>query len=230
MHTAVGGKGAKPHIHIAGRTCHPQRPFTGNPLNRKQLKLAVGIRLGQLPTITHLSGTNYAGAPEVKKYKNATGKLHSRMAAKEYTDFLQTTTQELGKPKPAVIVQDRESTHMAKLTQEWAKKEGIRLLTLPPRSPDLDPLDYGVFGPFKASYEALKFAKHVPWDAACKAVVEGLKTTKVENAVQAWEKRLRACIAAKGKHFECDMKGKKRAGPLSPKQGDEAVSGKKRRS
>ena len=72
----------------------------------------------------------------------------------------------------------------------------------PPNSPDLNPLDYGIWGILEAevyrnppkSLEALKRRIQQTWDQ--------LQITIVNNCIDSFKKRLRKCIDAKGAHFE----------------------------
>ena len=92
-------------------------------------------------------------------------------------------------------------------TQDWISQHSpdfIRKDEWPPSSPDLNPLDYHVWGatlhmyqklsPKPANREQLKLALEKIWDE--------LPQDSIKKTVLAFRKRLRACVAADGKHFE----------------------------
>ena len=106
-----------------------------------------------------------------------------------------------------VFQQDGAPAHTAQQTQEWLATntpDFINKDEWPPNSPDLNPLDYCVWGLMQAAY-----AKHRPkpsTKAELKAVLQtiwdSLSTNTINKAITAFRKRLRACIKAEGGHFE----------------------------
>lgn len=101
--------------------------------------------------------------------------------------------------------QDSAPAHKAKITQAFCRKEFPDFITSaewPPYSPDLNPLDFCVWSILEskacatphASLESLKRALQTEW---IKIPQETLRA-----AVDAFRKRLRDCVTAKGGHFE----------------------------
>jgi inhibitor of nuclear factor kappa-B kinase subunit alpha len=101
--------------------------------------------------------------------------------------------------------QDSAPAHMAKLTQEWCKDECPDFISTsewPPSSPDLNPLDYSVWGVLEArvnamihrSLNSLKQKLIKEWDR--------LSMDYVRATIDALPKRLRAVVKAKGGRFE----------------------------
>jgi len=72
----------------------------------------------------------------------------------------------------------------------------------PPNSPDLNPVDYAVWGILQdrvykseiKDVEELRQRIQEEWD--------GLDQRVIDSAVRGWRKRLQACIAANGEHFK----------------------------
>jgi hypothetical protein len=80
----------------------------------------------------------------------------------------------------------------------------IRKEDWPPNSPDLNPLDFHVWGVMLDSYQ-----KHLPKPqniAELKTVLqeiwEGLPQDQIKKSILSVKKRLLACVRAKGGHFE----------------------------
>jgi len=101
--------------------------------------------------------------------------------------------------------QDSAPSHRATRTQNWCRDNLANFLPWtkwPPSSPDLNPLDYGIWG----NVERKACAAPHPNVASLKAAVEQEWTNMSEDFVvktcRAFRPRLEAMIAAKGGHFE----------------------------
>ena len=104
-----------------------------------------------------------------------------------------------------VFQQDSAPAHKAKVTQAWCNEnlpEFIHHDEWPPSSPDLNTMDYFVWGYLQdvinsshcQSIEELKHRLIVAWG--------NLDLDKVHAAINSWRKRLRLCVKAKGNSFE----------------------------
>jgi hypothetical protein len=103
--------------------------------------------------------------------------------------------------------QDGAPAHTSHQSQQWLKDhcpEFISKDEWPPNSPDLNPLDFHVWGNMLQLYE-----KHTPRPknvTELKAVLEGiwdnLPEQSIQRAVLAFRKRLQACVGADGGHLE----------------------------
>jgi inhibitor of nuclear factor kappa-B kinase subunit alpha len=106
-----------------------------------------------------------------------------------------------------VFQQDGAPAHTAHQTQQWLAEncpDFIGKDEWPPNSPDLNPLDFCVWGMMLQQYE-----KHTPKPttvAELKTVLQSiwdkLPQQPIQKAVTAFRKRLQACITASGGHFE----------------------------
>lgn len=101
--------------------------------------------------------------------------------------------------------QDSAPAHKAKVTQDWCEDnlpDFIPWTVWPPSSPDLNPLDYSIWGILEArvnakrhnSIESLKATLLSEWDR--------LSIKDVRAAIDAWPKRLQAVKKHKGGRFE----------------------------
>ena len=110
-------------------------------------------------------------------------------------------------PSGLVFQQDGASAHTAKLAQDWIAtncSEFIGKDEWPPNSPDLNPLDYHVWGAMLERYKSfqpkpetideLKKVLQLIWDQ--------LPQDSINKAILSFLKRLRACVKAGGGHFE----------------------------
>jgi inhibitor of nuclear factor kappa-B kinase subunit alpha len=110
-------------------------------------------------------------------------------------------------PDEFIFQQDSAPAHAARQTQEWLQQNTPDFITKdewPPNSPDLNPLDYHVWG---AMLERYRVHKPKPKNKAeLKAVLEAiwadLPQEPIDSAILAFRKRLRACATADGGHFE----------------------------
>lgn len=110
-------------------------------------------------------------------------------------------------PNGFIFQQDGAPAHASRQAQEWIQQrnpEFIKKDEWPPNSPDLNPLDYHVWGAMLEKYQ-----KHTPKprnSAELKDVLQSiwdsLPQGPINKAVLNFRKRLQACIAAEGSHFE----------------------------
>jgi len=107
-----------------------------------------------------------------------------------------------------IFQQDSAPAHRAKETVELLSNETpdfITQLLWPPNSPDLNPVDYKIWGVLQERVYKTRIQN-----------VEHLKKRLIEEwtnfdqriidmAVQQWRCRLKACVTAEGGHFELHM-------------------------
>jgi hypothetical protein len=110
-------------------------------------------------------------------------------------------------PDHFIFQQDGAPAHTARITQQWIElncPDFIKKDEWPPNSPDLNPLDYHVWGAMLEKYRAhrpkptnraeLKTVLQVIWD--------DLPQESIDRAILSFRRRLQACIRADGGHFE----------------------------
>ena len=104
--------------------------------------------------------------------------------------------------------QDRAPAHRARETVELLKVETPDFIPSnlwPPNGPDLNPVDYKIWGilqelVYKTSSKDVDELRHriaEEWDKLDQRIID--------KAVGEWRKRLQACVAAGGGHFEHKM-------------------------
>lgn len=100
------------------------------------------------------------------------------------------------------LVHDRDSVHTSEAASAFASSHGIELIELPPRSPDLDPLDYGVFGGVKKAWYKQVSREQMSWDKQCQLLIKLLKEADASAAIKSLPGRIQKLIAAEGGRFE----------------------------
>ena len=104
-----------------------------------------------------------------------------------------------------IFQQDSAPSHKAKKVQQWCRDEFPEIISSdewPSYSPDLNPLDYSIWGILEAkvcskSYnniESLKQAIKEEWDK--------IRQEFVRTSIEKFPQKLDACIRANGAHFE----------------------------
>ena len=109
-------------------------------------------------------------------------------------------------PAGFIFQQDGAPAHTARVTQDWltANCHFINKNESPPNSPDLNPLDYHVWGAMLEKYHKLQ-PKPKTIDAlkvVLQTIWRELPQAPIDKAVASFTKRLTACVAANGGHFE----------------------------
>lgn len=104
-----------------------------------------------------------------------------------------------------VFQQDSAPGHKAKTTQAWLKNnvpEFICAEDWPSGSPDLNPLDYKLWSVLEDMVCTKRYPNIDALKKALSKAVANFPMEVVRNAIDDWPNRLRACVKAKGGHFE----------------------------
>ncbi|CAJ0928147.1 unnamed protein product, partial [Mesorhabditis belari] len=106
---------------------------------------------------------------------------------------------------PWIFQQDSAPAHRAKKTMEWFAKQNVDFITpeeWPANSPDINPMDFAIWGILKAKVSS---APHANLDDLKATLIKEWAKIPVETlraAVDDVPKRLRACMKEKGGNFE----------------------------
>ena len=107
--------------------------------------------------------------------------------------------------RPWIYQQDSAPSHRSKRTQDWCRLHFPDFLSSskwPPYSPDLNPLDYAVWGKLEAEACAIRHPNIDSLKAALLQAHTNLSPEFLRAACQSFKTRLRLCIRAKGDYFE----------------------------
>lgn len=110
-------------------------------------------------------------------------------------------------PSGFIFQQDGAPAHTARATQNWLRgncDDFIAKDEWPPNSPDLNPLDYHVWGAMLEAYQKLdkKPSTIAELRTTLQKIWNDLPQKTVAKAVQHFRKRLQACVEKTGGHFE----------------------------
>jgi hypothetical protein len=110
-------------------------------------------------------------------------------------------------PNGCTFQQDGAPAHSSRLAQQFLEQiiaDFIRKDEWPPNSPDLNPLDFHVWGAMLDKYQRFqpKPANVTELRAALQAIWNELPQGPINRAILSFRKRLQACVRAEGKHFE----------------------------
>jgi len=108
-----------------------------------------------------------------------------------------------------IFQQDGAPAHRNRETVELLKEvtpDFIQPSLWPPNSPDLNPVDYAIWGIMQET--VCNKGKIANVEELCQRIVdewERLDQRIIDGAVKEWQKRLRACSAAEGGQFEHEL-------------------------
>ena len=94
--------------------------------------------------------------------------------------------------------QDSAPAHRARETIKLLQRETTAFISpdlWPPNSPDLNPVNYKIYGVMQDRVYQKKSEGLVE-------VWAGLQQNVIDDATDQWRRRLRACVRARGGHFE----------------------------
>ena len=160
-----------------------------------------------------LTDTKVGGQALKLGYKNKLKGTDAKGLTKdEYMDCVRAAEKHFKDTSPAFrrlkgpiyLVHDKSTTHPSKPIPgvSWT------ILSHPPHSPDLMPLDYGIFGTAKRELDS-KITRDMPWADKVKLYKDILMAGPVAATINSYESRMNACINAGGKHFKMPRKKKR---------------------
>ena len=106
-----------------------------------------------------------------------------------------------------IFQQDGAPAYTARQAQQFAQNECPNFIAKdewPPNSPDLNPLDYSVWGMMLDSYNKLN-TNPIPCSELKGALLNiwgALPHAPIQKAIRSFRKRLQSCFRAEGGHFE----------------------------
>lgn len=151
-----------------------------------------------------ISGTTWAAYKPAKLYETKQHKPATALTGAEYSDFIRRVFHEIRRsPKPKgrqlIFIHDRSTAHQTSQVKQQFPGTEVQVQLLPPRSPDLDPLDYAVFAHSK---NWLKKQNIKDWDQRCGELVKHLKGLDPVIQTAGYRRRLQKVIQAEGGHIE----------------------------
>jgi hypothetical protein len=194
-----------PHIHIPGITTPPQRTQPTNQDKREQLTAATFLKQGCAPFVWITTGSGGVQPSGDRTFLTKLGKPAKKMTGDEYAASCTAALRHFFPGLHHVdlanvyLVHDRAKFHPKK-TVDVGVFGSLKAIHAPPRSPDLMPLDYCVFGTVKNTMTRGGWRSR-PWPERAQKFVELLQTFDATNSLKSFKGRLKACIKEKGGHF-----------------------------
>jgi hypothetical protein len=209
-HLAAASSRAQPQLYIKGKTPKPAQRLAAKEEEGSWWEGVVLIRLGKPPIIEAVPTPSnpYPNSVWLSTGKKTTkpsltGAIYKKIikGALIGTGNVRDGTAHLP-PTPINLLHDRDPAHSDKGFLRFAASYNIKPVLLPPRSPDLDPLDYGVFGPAQRALDREVELRPMDFEQQVSFFVGRLLATDTDAGIKALPGRIQRCIAAKGGHFE----------------------------
>ena len=194
----------------------PQRTWTEHS-SRRSLHLAVAINsLGGI-YVHETTGTSYPGyVPPTEQYFTEAGTPAKKLVSSEYVDVVKGAISHFSnnatfrsKRRRAILVHDRSPLHKSDTVLKSLEEMRLQHILSPTRSPDLDPLDYGIFGWVRRKMEDYVNAD---WSDRVTAFKKFLMQAPVKKTIQQLPLRLKAGILCEGGHIEEQLRELKKEG------------------
>jgi hypothetical protein len=154
----------------------------------------------------HVTGTHCTGFEPTKAHTTRSGQAATSLTGAEYKEFIKEVCELLKGRGPMIWVHDRDPAHTSDGVSDLLTSLGHVEMLLPPRSPDLDPLDYAVFGGAKAWLDRERPVLACAWKERCMAFYDHLTHLQPSKLVGHYQDRLEMVVHEHGGHIEGKMK------------------------
>lgn len=199
-----------PQVYIKGETPKPKRLLKDDANSGQQWLAVVLIKLGRRPVVTPVpapadpySYTTWLSRGKDPKKRDLTAITYKRIVKDVVLGKGNLRDGTISRPRRTIyLLHDRDPAHKSKLFAQFAANYNIHSELLPARSPDLDPLDYGVFGPAQKKLDRELELRSMTFEEQCNFLQEAIESADVDAAIMALPDRIARCIKAKGGHFE----------------------------
>lgn len=197
-------------VYIKGRTRRPAATHAGRGGREQSWLGACIIKYGQAPIIVpvqtpqdRLAYTTWLRKDKPGGKAELTGQVYRRIIREQLRPGCNLTDPAKRPPKrPVNLLHDRDPAHTSNTFKQLAEDYNINAVLLPPGSPDLDPLDYGVFGPAQRKLDKELELRSMDFEEQCQFLTEAIMAANTDAAIMQLPHRIQKCIDAEGWHFE----------------------------
>lgn len=150
-------------------------------------------------------GVSYNGVTKLhfcEKGVKTSAKIYQESVLESVVKPLNTS---LFKNQPWSFQQDSAPGHKAKSTQKWLEEnvpDFIKAEDWPSSSPDLNPLDYELWSVLEQMTCSKRHSNIESLKKSLTHAVANFPIEVVRASIDKWPARLKACVKAKGNHFE----------------------------
>lgn len=196
---------------------HPLEKTTVGSHKHRQLNLVVFLRLGHAPVVFISTGSDYPHMAALKEYFHGgkKKKKYVKLGHQEYMEYISAAVPQLRSrdpvvgglrsSTPVVLVHDEATPHKAKKVKELAANftpVPIRLIELPPASPDLTPCDSCFFAAVKNEWQRRTVGRGMSWEERAQLALRLTAQQSPDSFIKELPLRWKACVAEKGGHIE----------------------------
>ena len=204
-------------LYIKGKTPRPNALLVSRNDERRSWLVATIIKYGRRPVVVpvrtpkdRFAYTTWASKEKEGGQAELTGGVYVTVIRKQLRPDYSRTKPAKWPPRDALnLLHDRDPAHTSKKFQKFAATYNINAKLLPPHSPDLDPLDYGVFGPAQQKLDQELERRAMTFDEQCEFLKQAIQAANSDAAIMQLPRRIALCIAAEGWHFEPVAKQRK---------------------
>lgn len=197
-------------VYIKGRTPRPNARFASKHEERKSWLAVTIIKHGKRPVVIPVktpkdpySYTTWAAKEKPGGQAELTGEVYSKVIRQELRPGCNLSDPAKRPPRRTVkLLHDRDTAHTSKAFQRFAASYNVDARLLPTSSPDLDPLDYGVFGPAQRRLDRELEQRDMTFEEQCQFLTACIQQANSDAAIEELPGRIQKCIAAGGWHFE----------------------------
>lgn len=208
--SSAANRRSAPQLYIPGVTPKPKALMKDKAEDKSNWLAVVVIKHGQQPAVYPVSkkANPHPNSVWLRKEGNLqhvdlTGTAYVKIMHQHLIGKGNLSDGTITRPRRTrYLLHDRDPAHTSKAFKSFAANYNVHVELLPPHSPDLDPLDYGVFGPAQRKLDRAMEWQRMSWDEQCSFLEQAIKAANVNAAIEDLPCRIKKCIAAKGWHFE----------------------------
>lgn len=178
--------------------------------------MAVFIKKGTQPRVYITSSSSFPGFTPAAIFFDSNGEQHTGLCAREYRHavrrlILDETYRDMSHGQhAAVLVHDLDPSHKGKCLASICERQHIKSFLLPPRSPDLSPLDSGFWGSVTNKLERESRQYEYDWQTKCCRFIALIKEEDPDKYIDQMPLHVKACQLAHGWHIESELERLKR--------------------
>ena len=100
------------------------------------------------------------------------------------------------------LLHDNASSHKCEVVKSFLTSEKVKVLNIPPYSPDPSPCDLLLFPRLKKMISGNKYTSRSSLGSAIYQCLQQIPKEDYLSAFRDWVKMLQKCVSVKGKYFE----------------------------